>query len=456
MADISASLKDWSTTAGSNAPAGSTAIGTGLDDNLRQIQATMRAAIAAQDSIASAGTCDIGSKDAGTLTVTGTTTITSFGTVSAGIRKRLIFGGALTLTHNATSLILPTAANITTAVGDVAEVESLGSGNWRCTNYAKADGRQVAGVTTFGDGSAAAPSIAFTNDLDCGLYRIAANNIGLTLNGAKVADFGTTTCALTLAAGSYASAPTYSFGGALTLATAPGNAGGNNSGAVTLKSGDNGNTQSGDVTIQSGDTTNSSQPGSVTVKSGSASAFATSGAATLQGGGATTTGGAAQIMGGAASGSSGTTGGKVGLFAGKAGAGRLHASVRYDGNVEVGHDTTVMCRWAGDTGLWEWNTAVGGPAITSGAGTGATITGTHNACTITFGTTAGTALVIDLSTVTNAKPAANAPIPTLTFQSATAAITYRISALSSTSMTVTFASAPASGDKLHIGLHWYY
>ena len=39
MADISTDYTTWSTTAGSNAPSGSTNIGTGLDDNLRAIQA---------------------------------------------------------------------------------------------------------------------------------------------------------------------------------------------------------------------------------------------------------------------------------------------------------------------------------------------------------------------------------------------------------------------------------
>ena len=39
------------------------------------------------------------------------------------------------LTHNATSLILPGSANITTTAGDTAEFLSLGGGNWICLNY---------------------------------------------------------------------------------------------------------------------------------------------------------------------------------------------------------------------------------------------------------------------------------------------------------------------------------
>lgn len=75
-----------------------------------------------------------------TITITGTTTITSLGTANSGIVRRLVFTTALQITHNATSLILPGAANITTAAGDVAEFVSLGSGNWRCLGYQRADG----------------------------------------------------------------------------------------------------------------------------------------------------------------------------------------------------------------------------------------------------------------------------------------------------------------------------
>lgn len=148
MADIAADLKSWSTTESSNAPTGTTAIGSGLDDNLRRIQATVRQDLANKGSdIASATTTDLGAIAGSMHDITGTTTITSFGTVSAGIWKYIKFEGALTLTHNATSLILPGAANITTADGDAAIVMSEGSGNWRCLSYVKATGKQIVADT---------------------------------------------------------------------------------------------------------------------------------------------------------------------------------------------------------------------------------------------------------------------------------------------------------------------
>jgi hypothetical protein len=91
-------------------------------------------------TIASAGTTNIGAAAVGALSVTGTTAITAFDTIAAGIKRWLNFAGALTLTYNATSLILPTAANITTAANDTALFESLGSGNWQCLVYQRKDG----------------------------------------------------------------------------------------------------------------------------------------------------------------------------------------------------------------------------------------------------------------------------------------------------------------------------
>ena len=73
--------------------------------------------------------------------VTGTTTVTSLNTTGAvGTVVKLHFDAALLLTHNATSLALPSAENITTAAGDEAEFVEYASGDWRCTGYTKADG----------------------------------------------------------------------------------------------------------------------------------------------------------------------------------------------------------------------------------------------------------------------------------------------------------------------------
>lgn len=97
---------------------------------------------AAQVDVASAATCNIGAAAAQRVRITGTTTITSFGTVANELRF-VTLAGALTLTHNATSLILPAAANITTAGGDTAIFASNGSGNWTCLAYQRASGEAL-------------------------------------------------------------------------------------------------------------------------------------------------------------------------------------------------------------------------------------------------------------------------------------------------------------------------
>lgn len=93
--------------------------------------------------IASAATTDIGAATGRFVHITGTTTITSLGTKTAGVVRFVVFDGALTLTHNATSLILPGAANINTAAGDGAIFISEGAGNWRCIDYIRASGLPV-------------------------------------------------------------------------------------------------------------------------------------------------------------------------------------------------------------------------------------------------------------------------------------------------------------------------
>ena len=112
-------------------------------------RATLEAAAAvdappsAWTDLASAATTDIGAVNTQNIRITGTTTITSFGTAASG-RRQLRFAGALTLTHNATSLILPGGSNITTAAGDTAVAVSLGGGNWVVTDYQFASGDIVA------------------------------------------------------------------------------------------------------------------------------------------------------------------------------------------------------------------------------------------------------------------------------------------------------------------------
>lgn len=122
---------------------------SGINNAIRGLASIVKRAIGSRGgAIASAATTAIGAPGTALYTtVTGTTAITSLGTVGAGTLRIIEFTGALTLTHNATSLKLPGGANIVTAPGDVGFFLSLGSGNWKCLHFSRADGRAVTSFT---------------------------------------------------------------------------------------------------------------------------------------------------------------------------------------------------------------------------------------------------------------------------------------------------------------------
>lgn len=86
-----------------------------------------------QSDFASAAAVDLGLAQSHNVQITGSTTITSFGSsASAALPLYFIkFNGILTLTHDATALLIPGGGNYTTAAGDAMWVEYIGSGNWR-------------------------------------------------------------------------------------------------------------------------------------------------------------------------------------------------------------------------------------------------------------------------------------------------------------------------------------
>lgn len=91
----------------------------------------------AEVSVVSATTTNLGAAGSNVIAISGTTTITSFGS-SAAVSNPIYFvrfTGSLVLTFNATSLLLPGNANITTLNGESMVLEYLGSGNWKCLQY---------------------------------------------------------------------------------------------------------------------------------------------------------------------------------------------------------------------------------------------------------------------------------------------------------------------------------
>src|SRR6185437_3697089 len=101
---------------------------------------------AGQTTVASSATTNIGASPTVDVIISGTTTITNFGTVAAGTRRKGYFTGSLTLTQNGTSMQLPGSANIPTVAGDAFEAISLGGGNWKVLWYARVSGASLHGL----------------------------------------------------------------------------------------------------------------------------------------------------------------------------------------------------------------------------------------------------------------------------------------------------------------------
>lgn len=150
LSDIAGALtqsisKDGQTTPTANLPMGgfkmtNMAAGNAPGNSLRYEQLFSQGT---PSDIASAATVDIGGEYNTFLNVTGNTTITSFGTNYNGPRF-LTFKASLTITHDATDLVLPAGENIVTQAGDVAIfipkcTVSGTSDGWRLVAYLRAN-----------------------------------------------------------------------------------------------------------------------------------------------------------------------------------------------------------------------------------------------------------------------------------------------------------------------------
>lgn len=101
------------------------------------------AAIGSKGSdVASASALTLGT-DGNFFDITGTTAITSIGTLGVGTVVRLQFDSTLTLTHHATDLILPGGVNIRTRTGDVATFVEYASGDWFLVSFSRGPGHDL-------------------------------------------------------------------------------------------------------------------------------------------------------------------------------------------------------------------------------------------------------------------------------------------------------------------------
>jgi hypothetical protein len=218
---LTASLaRDGQTTPTANIPLGGFRI-TGLGNATSATDAATLGQVdgRAEIDLASAGTTDIGAQQSDNVRITGTTTITSFGTVASGVTRQLRFAAALTLTYNATSLILPGGVNITTAAGDTATAVSLGSGNWVVTAFQRAASlginRGVAVASTSGsqiDFTGIPANVRRVIVLFDGVSTNGADNVRMQIGGASIETSGYSSQAIrTNAGGSQVTTATASF-----------------------------------------------------------------------------------------------------------------------------------------------------------------------------------------------------------------------------------------------------
>lgn len=147
---VPTTIADLVTSTATNSPLGTEAIGTLADDYIRASAAFIRRESNKGADISSAAALTPGT-DGNYFVVTGTTTITSIANSWIGRLIHLRWAGSLTITHNATSLILPGAANIQTDVGSVSVfVQEDSSGNWRCISHrTQLAGRRLIDIQVF-------------------------------------------------------------------------------------------------------------------------------------------------------------------------------------------------------------------------------------------------------------------------------------------------------------------
>lgn len=123
-------------------------------------------------TIASAATCDIGSKPGTLVTITGSTTITSFGSSAKnGEEKKVYCGGQFQITNSA-NIVCPGGQNIVTTTGDIFTAIYDGAGVWLIYAYQKSSAGLGIGLPTgaefFMYGTGVVPGTARANGATIG------------------------------------------------------------------------------------------------------------------------------------------------------------------------------------------------------------------------------------------------------------------------------------------------
>ena len=334
-------------------------------------------------TLASAATTNIAGQLQSNITITGSTTITSFGTgAAAGVRKFLTFTGSPLITHSAT-LICPGASNFTVTAGGTMELVSEGSNVWRVCN--PQTGQQTK-LSELGNAAAAHSVAAGAYQQTWAWQFSASSQVGLLLTGEQIAGSNqiiTRWSYVTGFDGDYLQA----YGQSKGVATVLFNVGQGNWNWVLP-----GNVASAgkSFSLQGGSTDGNANGGDISI---------TAGASTGAAYGSGTHGGHFTLAAGAGSGAAGV----AGNFSISAGDGTYQGG---DMTIRPGTGSTLPGTLILQNGDGTVALKVGKkvPTISSGGGAGATIRGCDNFFEVTFGTGSPVNVVVGFNTAKSVAP----------------------------------------------------
>ena len=141
---VPTSIADLSKNAADNSPKGTESAKGTIDDYFRAHAAFIRQLfdqlLGPSVNLQSAGVVSIGFASALNITISGNVAIQTFDDATEGTLRWIVFNGAMTLVHNPSAIVLPGAANLTTAFGDSALFKCTGGSRWICLHYMRASG----------------------------------------------------------------------------------------------------------------------------------------------------------------------------------------------------------------------------------------------------------------------------------------------------------------------------
>lgn len=153
---VPTSIADLRKVAAENSPQGTESVRGTMDDYFRAHASFIRQLfdqlLGPSVGLQADATVNIGFAAAINIVINGNSTIYSFDAATEGTLRWIVFNGASTLSHNAASLVLPGAGNITTAFGDAALFKCTGGTRWICLSYLRAAGTGPVAASAARDG----------------------------------------------------------------------------------------------------------------------------------------------------------------------------------------------------------------------------------------------------------------------------------------------------------------